>query len=193
MLIIFQYAKPSISYLRVYFYVNWPTFSKMPRACIVFNLIPVFFGQNVRILHVTTSILENPVRTRYRVNLWMNRIFYGRCLLLEEQYWWKMTIDGRQPLIEDSHLWTRNFDERWKMEDEIWWKTTFYGRWLLMEDGLWRRSCKGKWILMEDDLWWKTTFDGLQPSMEEVIKWKTILDGRWPSMQDNLEGQRCWS
>ena len=39
----------------------------MPRACIVFNLIPVFFGKNVRILHVTGSILENPVRTRYRV------------------------------------------------------------------------------------------------------------------------------
>ena len=28
---------------------------------IVFNLIPVFFGKNVRILHVTGSILENPV------------------------------------------------------------------------------------------------------------------------------------
>ena len=31
----------------------------MPRACIVFNLIPVFFGKNVKILHVTGSILEN--------------------------------------------------------------------------------------------------------------------------------------
>ena len=41
----------------------------MPHACIVFNLIPVIFGENVRILHVTGSILENPVRTRYRVNM----------------------------------------------------------------------------------------------------------------------------
>ena len=39
----------------------------MPRACIVLNLISVFFGKNVRILHVTGSILENLVRTRYRM------------------------------------------------------------------------------------------------------------------------------
>ena len=41
----------------------------MPRACSVFNLIPVFFDKNVRILHVTGSILENPVRTRHRVTM----------------------------------------------------------------------------------------------------------------------------
>ena len=44
----------------------------MPRACIVFNLIPVFFDKNVRIFNVTGSILENPVQTRYRV------IFHSR-------------------------------------------------------------------------------------------------------------------
>ena len=81
MLIIFQYDQPSISYLRVYFYVTWTTFSKMPRACIVFNLIPVFFGKNARILHITCSISENPVWIRYRVILYVYTKLEGWILL----------------------------------------------------------------------------------------------------------------
>ena len=35
----------------------------MSRACIVFHYFAVFFGQYVRFLHVTGSILDNLVRT----------------------------------------------------------------------------------------------------------------------------------
>ena len=47
----------------------------------------------------------------------------------------------------------------------------------------------------EDYLWWKTTFDGIQPSMEDDLRWRTpsMEDGlRWktderrPSIEDNL-------
>ena len=53
----------------------------MPRACIGFNFISVFFGKNVRILHVTGSILENLVQARYRVLVVNDLYFFDPCLL----------------------------------------------------------------------------------------------------------------
>ena len=40
---------------------------------------------------------------------------------------------------------------------------------------------------MEYNLQWKTTFDGIQPSMEDILRWKTTFDGRGPSMEDDNE------
>ena len=40
--------------------------------------------------------------------------------------WWKMTLGGRQPLLEDDLQWKTTFSERRPSGvDDFWWKTTF--------------------------------------------------------------------
>ena len=41
-------------------------------------------------------------------------------IMVEENFWWKMTFGGRQTLVED----------------DLWWKTTFGGRRPLVEDDI---------------------------------------------------------
>ena len=84
---------------------------------------------------------------------------------MDDNLWWKMNFDGRQPL----------------MEDNFWWKTTFNERWPLMEDNLWRKTTfDGIQPLMKDNLCWKTTFYGRCPLMEDKVCWKMSFDGRQP-------------
>ena len=48
---------------------------------------------------------------------------------------WKMTFDGRRPLMEDDLWWKTTFEgTRPLMEDDLWWKTPFDGRRSSMED-----------------------------------------------------------
>ena len=62
---------------------------------------------------------------------------------MEDNYWWKMTYDGRCPLLEDV------LDGGWPlMEYDHRWKITFNGRQPLMED------IDGGHSLMGNDLGW---------------------------------------
>ena len=67
---------------------------------------------------------------------------------------WKMTLDGRQPLMEDDPWWKTTFDGRWTlMEDDLWWKMTFEGRRHSMEVNLQSKTTfNGRGHLMEDDI-----------------------------------------
>ena len=57
---------------------------------------------------------------------------------MEDDFWWKTTFDGRQPLMEEDHWWKMTFDKRQPlMEGALLCETTFDGRWPLMEDILW--------------------------------------------------------
>ena len=68
----------------------------------------------------------------------------GRQPWMEDELWWKTTLDGRWPL----------------MEDNLGWKTTLDGRWALMEEDLgWKMTLDGWGPWMEDDLGWKITYD----------------------------------
>ena len=56
--------------------------------------------------------------------------------------WWKITFDGKEPM----------------MKGKIWWKSNFDRRPSLMEDNLWRKmTCDGRQPLMKDIIWWKMT------------------------------------
>ena len=47
------------------------------------------------------------------------RTFDGRHL------WWKRTLDGRRPLMEDDLWWKKTYDgRRLMMKDDLWWKAT---------------------------------------------------------------------
>ena len=47
---------------------------------------------------------------------------------MEDNLRWKMTFNGRQPLIEDNLQWETNFDEEdLLMEDDLQLRTTFIG------------------------------------------------------------------
>ena len=74
--------------------------------------------------------------------LWWKTIFYGRCLLMEDNIWWKTSFDGRQHSME-------------YLEDILWWRIIFDGRQPLMVDFLWR----------------KMTFDGRRSLMEGFLNW----------------------
>ena len=55
--------------------------------------------------------------------------FNERWPWMEDDLWWKTTIDGRQPLMEDDLRWKMTFDgRRLSMEDDLQWKTTVSGR-----------------------------------------------------------------
>ena len=72
---------------------------------------------------------------------------------MEDDLWWKMTFDGRQPLMDGILWWKTNI-----VTGNIWWKTTFDGRQHLMEDRIWwKTTFEGRQHLI--DIWWKTTFD----------------------------------
>ena len=63
----------------------------------------------------------------------------------KKDFWWKTTIGGRWPLVEDYLGWKTTLGgRRPPVEDNLWWKTTF----------------SGKKSLVENDLWWKTSFNG---------------------------------
>ena len=68
--------------------------------------------------------MENNLRWKTNSN--------GKQLLIEYTFWWKITFDGRQPLIEDDLK--TPFDER---QDNHLWKTTIIdGRGDLMLDDI---------------------------------------------------------
>ena len=77
---------------------------------------------------------------------------------MEDDLWWKTTLNGRGPLIEDDLWWKTTYDERrFMMEDDFWWKTTDDGRRLMMKEDLqWKTTCDGRRPSMEDDLWSKS-------------------------------------
>ena len=86
-----------------------------------------------------------------------------------------MTLDGRQPCMEDE-LW---------MEDYQGWKTTIDGRqtWMNNAPG-WKAALDGSQPWMEEDLWMD---DNL--SMEYEQGWKTTLE-QVPSQRES--GIWCW-
>ena len=115
----------------------------------------VFVLSNSRLLPKTLSWLFFPCHTETA----------GRQPLIEDDLWWKSTLDWRQPFMEGDH----------------WWKTTFEGRQPFMEDDFcsktifdWRRS------LIEEDCWWKKTVDGRKDW------WKMTFERRQPLKNDNL-------
>ena len=46
---------------------------------------------------------------------------------MEDHLWWKITFDGRRPLMENHLCWN-------SMENDLWWKMNIYGRPPLIED-----------------------------------------------------------
>ena len=107
---------------------------------------------------------------------------------MENGLWWKMTFDGRQPL----------------MQDDLWWKMTFNGRQPLLEDNLqWKPICDGRRHLiednlderrffMEDNLWSNMTFDGRRLSRKYNLWWKTnFYEGQQKKIEkeNNLRGR----
>ena len=51
-----------------------------------------------------------------------------------------------------------------------------------MESGLQKKTTlDGRWHLVDDNLWWRTTSDGIRPSMEDSLQWK------WPLIEDILQ------
>ena len=91
---------------------------------------------------------------------------YMFVIRVEDSLWWKITSDGRWPL----------------MEDDLWWNTTFDGRQSLKEDDLWWKTIFDERLpLMEDILWWRITFNG-RPNMnkfEYVCLCMTLNDYVW--------------
>ena len=70
-------------------------------------------------------------------------------------FWWKMTLSGRQPLVEEDHWMRMTFPGRQpKEEDDFLLKTTFVGR--RPKD--------------EEDFLCKTTFVGRQPTEEDNLR-----------------------
>ena len=92
--------------------------------------------------------------------------------------WWKTTLDGRQPLMEDP-LWQKTtFDRRGPLMR----KMIYDGRQPLKEDNLGQKTrYDGRLPLTEDNLWQKTIFDRRGP-----LTWKTTYDGRQPLTEYNL-------
>ena len=94
---------------------------------------------------------------------------------MEDNLWWKTTLDGRRPLMatfvgrrpltEDDLWWKTTFDRRQpSTEDDLWRKTTFDGRRPLMEDNLGQKMTSDK-----DDLRRKTTFNVRQPLIGCIV------------------------
>ena len=89
---------------------------------------------------------------------------------MEDNLWWKTTIDWRWPLKEDDHWLKMTFEGRRPlMEEDLCWKTTFDGRWPLVEENLWWKTY----------LWWKTTFERKTAFDWRQALMKTTFDGRW--------------
>ena len=130
---------------------------------------------------------------------------------MEDDFQWKTTFDGRQPLMEADLRFKTVFDGgrpsteadlQWKtpfngrrppmdrqpsMEDYLCLKTTFDGGQPFMRDNL-----QWKMIFMEDDLWWKTAFYGRQPSIEGDFPFKyfKILLCHIPPLKSFFMSQR---
>ena len=124
-----------------------------------------FFGlRSTTAIKISICWSQNPVL--WALILLTNYIF-------KLQLGWKMTFDGKRPLMGDD-LWLKTtFDGRY-----LWWKTTFDGTQLLirqhfMDNKLgWKATFYKRWPLIEDNILWKTTFDG------KHLWWETASIGR---------------
>ena len=106
---------------------------------------------------------------------------------MEDSLWWKTTFDGRWPLMEDTYEGRQSSIENtpsWKMthngRQPLMMKMTFYREQPSMEDHLqWKTMFDGRWLLMEEDLHCKITFGGegenWVPKMEFNTKYQVLF------------------
>ena len=165
-------------YKNMFFWLHW-SYKKIYTALLFLSMCWLMFIQK-KFPYVTFPM------TAYDLNLNIFRrlsssVSTPTSASLEDDLWWKTTIDERRSLTKYT-LWRKTpFDGRWPlMEENLWWKTTFDGRQPVTEDNL----------LTEDDLWQKTTFDGRlpfdrrQPVVEDDLWRKRTFDGTQLLMKD---------
>ena len=76
---------------------------------------------------------------------------------MEDNFWWKMTFDGRQPCVVQPLIIA-----------SLWWKMAYSERRPFMKYN----------PLVEEDLWWKTAFDEIRQMMRESLWWKTTFQSK---------------